>query len=136
MNFKKPICKKKGLKEIVAKSSSDNNPFYHKPKKAIKHLMRKKEGECIAALYREDIGDINIIWGDVSDPIKHTGFGLSHIIDKHGENIKKLGFCIEDFIPIVVQYGNFNEKKSESDKKVFESNGFRFVVAIENKAYN
>ena len=38
---------------------------------------------------------------------------------------------IEDFIPIIVQYGNFNLKKSDSQKKVFESKGFRFVVAIQ-----
>ena len=63
--------------------------------------------------------------------IKHRGFGLSHIIDKHEADINRLGFQIEDFIPIIVQYGNFNLKKSDSQKMVFESRGFRFVVAIQ-----
>lgn len=40
---------------------------------------------------------------------------------------------IEDFIPIVVQYGNFNLKKSDNQKKVFESETFRFIVALEHE---
>ncbi|MBQ4442811.1 MAG: hypothetical protein II899_12035 [Bacteroidales bacterium] len=106
--------------------------FAGKPKEAIKFLREKKNGECIAALHRSDIGDIDIVWGEVSDPIKHKGYGLAHIIDKHEIGINKLGFDVEDFIPIVVQFGNFNLKKSDSQKKVFESETFRFVVALEN----
>ena len=106
--------------------------FAGKPKEAIKFLREKKNGECIAALHRSDIGDIDIVWGEVSDPIKHKGYGLAHIIDKHEIGINKLGFDVVDFIPIVVQFGNFNLKKSDSQKKVFESETFRFVVALEN----
>ena len=49
-------------------------------------------------------------------PVKHKGYGLSHIIDKHEAEIKQLGFEIEDFVPIVVQFGELAEKKSD-DKK-------------------
>jgi len=105
--------------------------FKKKPKEAIKHLMKVKEGECTNALYRDDIGYIDIVWGE--NDKENKGFGLKHIIEKHGKEIKELGFEVEDFIPIVVQYGEFNEKKSESDKKVFESKKFRFVIAIDKK---
>ena len=105
--------------------------FKGKPKEAIRFLKEQKQGECIAALHRDDIGDIDIVWGKVTDPIKHRGFGLAHIIDKHEADINRLGFQIEDFIPIIVQYGNFNLKKSDSQKMVFEGQGFRFVVAIQ-----
>ena len=107
--------------------------FAGKPREAIKFLREKMDGECIAALHRSDIGDIDIVWGEVSDPIKHKGYGLAHIIDKHELAINKLGFNVEDFIPIVVQFGNFNLKKSNSQKKVFESETFRFVVALEKR---
>jgi len=107
--------------------------FAGKPKEAIKFLREKMNGECIAALHRSDIGDIDIVWGEVSDPIKHKGYGLAHIIDKHEFEINKLGFNVEDFIPIVVQFGNFNLKKSDSQKKVFESETFRFIVALEKE---
>ena len=58
---------------------------------------------------------------------------MAHIIDKHELEINKLGFNVEDFVPIVVQFGNFNLKKSDNQKKVFESETFRFVVALENE---
>ena len=95
--------------------------FVRKPKEAIKHLRKMQNGECTKALYRDDIGFIDIVWGEVIDPIKHKGFGLVHIIDKHEPEINRLGFKIEDFIPIVVQFGDFNLKKSDNQKKVFES---------------
>ena len=104
--------------------------FRHKPKEAIKYLKKVKHGECVAALYRSDLGDIDIVWGE-NDPKTNKGYGLKHIIEKHGEEIRRLGFAVEDFVPIVVQFGNFNIKKSDAHKKVFESKGFRFVIAIQ-----
>lgn len=108
--------------------------FAGKPKEAIIFLCENKNGECIAALHRNDIGDIDIVWGEISDPVKHKGFGLAHIIDKLELEINRLGFNIEDFIPIVVQFGNFNLKKSDDQKKVFESETFRFIIALENSS--
>lgn len=104
--------------------------FKNKPKKAIQHLLKVKQGECLNALYREGIGSIDIIWGE-HNPKTNKGFGLKHIVEKHGKEIEQLGFKVEDFIPIVVQYGEINLKKSEADKKVFESKMFRFVIALD-----
>ena len=105
--------------------------YKNKPKEAIKHLLKVKKGECPAALFRNDIGYIDIVWGE-NDPKTNKGYGLKHIVEKHGKSIKQLGFNIEDFIPIVIQYGEFNIKKSEKCKKVYESNTFRFVIAIDD----
>lgn len=101
--------------------------FKGKPKDAIKHLMKVQEGECVDALYRDDIGYIDIVWGE-NDPTTNKGYGLKHIIEKHGQTIEQLGFKVEDFIPIVVQYGDMNIKKSDAHKYTFESQMFRFVV--------
>lgn len=108
--------------------------FKGEPKKAIKHLMKVKQGECIAALHRDDVGDIDIVWGE--NDKNNKGYGLKHIIEKHGAEIKQLGFEVEDFIPIVVQFGNFNEKASEKGRKVYESNMFRFIVESKYKGSN
>lgn len=121
---------KKLKKRTIGDFGEQYTEFYHKPKEAIKHLKKVKHGECIAALFRSDIGDIDIVWGEHNSKT-NKGFGLTHIINKHAKEIKRLGFEVENFIPIIVQYGEFNLKKSDSDKKVFESNGFRFVVAIQ-----
>ena len=77
--------------------------FIRQPKKAIRFLKRIKSGECLAAFHRDDIGDIDLVWGEVTDPEKHKGYGLAHIIDKHEQEINQLGFKIEEFVPIVVQ---------------------------------
>jgi hypothetical protein len=102
--------------------------FRGKPKEAIKYLRQQEQGECIASLHRDDIGDIDIVWGEVTDPIKHKGFGLSHIIDKHEAEIKQLGFEVEDFVPIVVQFGELKEKKSDDKKITLESQMFRVII--------
>ncbi len=106
--------------------------FVRKPKSAIIHLLKVQKGECVKALFRDDIGYIDIVWGE-NDPKTHKGYGLKHIYEKHGNSIMALGFKIEDFIPIVVQFGDFNIKKSDTEKRVYESNQFRFVIAIDHR---
>ena len=101
--------------------------FQDRPKEAIRFLIKRCEGECIKALKRHDIGYIDIVWGENDE--NNKGYGLKHIIEKHGSYIEELGFKIEDFIPIVVQYGEFNQTVSDTGKKVFESKMFRFVIA-------
>jgi len=49
-------------------------------------------------------------------------------VEKHGGSIKELGFEVEDFIPIVVQYGNMSVKKSDEKKLILESETFRIVI--------
>ena len=102
--------------------------FKGKPKEAIKFLRQQKQGECPASLHRDDIGDIDIVWGEVTDPVKHKGFGLSHIIDKHEAEINQLGFEVEDFVPIVVQFGELQEKRSDKNKIMLESQMFRVII--------
>ena len=100
---------------------------------AVKKLIKEKRGYCPGALYREDIGYIDIIWGEVTDYVKHTGYGLSHIIDKHENDIKLLGFNIENFIPFVIEYGIFNPKHSNTRQRTYENENFRFVIALDEK---
>lgn len=99
--------------------------FKNKPKEAIKHLKKVKEGECVAALYRDDIGYVDLVWGE--NDSKNRGYGLKHIIEKHGEQIKELGFNVEDFIPIIFQYGNLLISKT-SEEYMLESQMFRIVI--------
>jgi hypothetical protein len=105
--------------------------FERKPKKAIKHLLKVQKGECTKALFREDIGYIDIVWGE-NEPETNRGFGLKHIYEKHRNSIKALGFEIEDFIPIVVQFGELSLTKT-GEEYLLESNYFR--VVIERKAF-
>lgn len=100
--------------------------FRHKPVQAIKHLIKTKEGECTAALHRESIGDIDIVWGE--NDANNKGFGLKHIIEKHGKEIKQLGFDVPTFISLIVEHGDMNMKKSTENKILLESKMFRCVI--------
>ena len=93
--------------------------------------MKVKNGECAKALYRKEIGYIDIVWG-YNDPKTNKGCGLKHIIEKHGETIRQRGFNVEDFIPIVVEYGDFSISE-KGEEYLLESKMFRLV--IENKAF-
>jgi len=119
-----------GTKNINGMENKDFGTVYaqfkDKPKEAIKHLLKVQEGECTNALYRDDIGYIDIVWGE--NDSNNKGFGLKHIYEKHGKEIEQLGFKIEDFIPIVVQYGDFNEKKSEEDKRFTKAKCFDLLL--------
>lgn len=118
------------MKQItIGKYGPQYSQFIHKAKEAIKFLKKKQQGECLAALHRDDIGDIDIVWGENNE--KNKGYGLKHILEKHGDSIRELGFEVEDFIPIVVQFGTYDADKSDASKLVYSNDYFRFVVAIE-----
>lgn len=124
----------KSSKKKSAVETGDFGPIYRqfkgRPVEAIKHLKKVKKGECIAALHRDDIGYIDIVWGK-NNPKTNRGYGLKHIIEKHGKEIRDLGYKIEEFIPLVVEHGEFNVIRSESNKRVYENKNFRFVISID-----
>ena len=125
--MKKNNLKKQQTEIEIGEFGPIYRQFEKKPKEAIRFLCKNKAGDCIRALYREDIGFIDIIWGEVTDPVKHKGYGLAHIIDKHENEIKELGFKLEDFIPIIVQFGSIKESDTK-EEFLFESNYYRIVV--------
>ncbi|MFY4690946.1 hypothetical protein ACOTVD_07885 [Campylobacter jejuni] len=64
--------------------------LYHDGERAIKKLIQEKQGQVAGAFHRKDLGDIDLVWGEVTDEIKHKGYGLAHIIDKHPDLDLKL----------------------------------------------
>ena len=83
----------------------------------------------VAALYRPDIGDIDIVWGTPGQ----NGYGLSHIISEHGAEIKQLGFEIEDFIVLVFTFGKKVQYKNQT--RIF-LDGETYRIVIETRWYN
>lgn len=59
--------------------------FKGKGQEAINHLLETKSGQVQGAFHRDDLGEINLVWGQVTDAKKHKSYGLAHIVDKHGE---------------------------------------------------
>lgn len=100
--------------------------FKDKPKEAIKYLLKVKKGDCISALYRKDIGYIDIPYGE--NDANNKGFGLKHIIEKHSKEIAQFGMKIEDFIPIVVSNGVFKISKQKDNRILLDGSMFRIVI--------
>jgi hypothetical protein len=53
---------------------------------AVNHLLETKSGQVRGAFSRYDTGPIDVVWGEVRDPTKHTGYGIARILDKHGQS--------------------------------------------------
>ncbi|STQ85772.1 hypothetical protein LS73_008190 [Helicobacter muridarum] len=57
--------------------------FYHDGQNAVKKPLAEKQGQVAGAFYRDELGDIDLVWGKVTNAEKNKGYGLAHIIDKH-----------------------------------------------------
>ena len=91
-----------------------------KGRAAIDKLLKEKQGYVKAAFHRDDIGDIDLLWGNDS-------LGLQHIIkqrEKQGINITSFLDDITD----VIEKGQFYQK---SDRGNFEflHNGKMAIIA-------
>ena len=56
---------------------------------SIAKAIRGGKGVVHEAMYRDDVGPIMFLWGEAGDPLNgyRPGFGLSHIIAKHGVEV-------------------------------------------------
>ncbi|MBN2664390.1 MAG: hypothetical protein JXR68_12135 [Bacteroidales bacterium] len=105
------------------------NQFENKPIDAIKYILSKKEGQAVKALYREDTGFVDIIWGE--NDKNNKGFGLKHIVEKHGKDVENLGFSIESFITVLFNVGSKVNDKQNKDR--FNIVGEKFKLVISEK---
>ncbi|MGI5066133.1 LPD1 domain-containing protein [Treponema putidum] len=76
----------------------DYPEYKGKGQEAVDFIVKQKGGQVRGAFNRPDIGDIDVVWGKITDKEKHTGYGLSHIIDKHGMDAARV-------IGEVIKYG-------------------------------
>ncbi|EAL1467955.1 hypothetical protein FDL33_07740 [Campylobacter coli] len=79
--------------------------YYYDGKGALQKLLIEKQGQVAGAFHRKDLGDIDLVWGEVIDKIKHKGYGLAHIINKHPELDLKL-------ISDIVDKGKLNNQNN------------------------
>lgn len=101
-------------------SSKNNEPFgkaYNeysgKPKEAIEYLIKKKNGYVPNAIYKEGIGDIDIVWGEAGTG--KSGYGLSHIIRRRNEE----GYNGEEFVkqlPDIINDGKVYKKEGHTKR--------------------
>lgn len=62
---------------------------------AVSRLQALQDGEIPGALFHNDVGDIDVIWGDYSQD-RRKGKGLSKLLDKHPEVVPDLPRIMRD----------------------------------------
>nr|DAH17135.1 MAG TPA: cytosine DNA methyltransferase [Bacteriophage sp.] len=99
--------------------------FKGKVKAAFDFLLKHKGGDLLGVFHRDDVGDIDLVWGD-----KTKNQGIDHIIDKHIEQHNDFASVDEamSVIDDVINNGAINEKKSKWDKVVIEKDGYSVVI--------
>jgi len=107
--------------------------FRGKAREAFYFLKSKKEGYLKGVFHRDDIGDIDLVWGDA--PNDYNGKGLAHIIRKH---IQKFGDFndLDDAIATISDVINNGESYNNSrDARLvnIEKGDYRVVVAMDNE---
>lgn len=82
--------------------------YYHDGKGALQKLLIEKQGQVAGAFHRKDLGDIDLVWGEVrtsSSEVK--GYGLSKIIEKHKE-------INADILNDVITNGTVQQRQNEA----------------------
>ena len=96
--------------------------FKGKPKQAIEHLLKVRRGYVPGAFHRDDIGDIDLVWGN-----KH--YGLKHIEkqrNKKGQDFNKLVEEITD----VIENGKMIDDEWDENIKVIVDETKKILIKL------
>lgn len=75
----------------IAEFGKNYAEFYRKGQEAIQKLMAEKQGQVAGAFHRKELGDIDLVWGQVKGKGKNAkGYGLAKIIEKHSDEFKDI----------------------------------------------
>lgn len=93
--------------------------FSGKPEKAIEKLMSEKTGYVPAAMHKEGIGDIDFVYGKGGT----TGYGLAHVLEKHGEEVLKK-------IPSLIATGTVDNSQTKLGRSFIYSEDKKIVISL------
>ena len=98
------------------------NQFKGKVLQAVKFLVNHESGDLLGVFHRNDVGDIDMVWGN-------EGGGLCHILNKHINDkdfptVKDLVSRIED----IINKGEVDERHSNADKLVLVKDGYLVTI--------
>lgn len=102
---------------MVAEFGPVYDEFKNDPDGAIKALMKDQEGEAVAAVTREGIGEISLIYGDKDK-------GLAHILERHGQEML-------DRLPDLLRNGVLYSKTNQRDRVYIGTPNEEAVVRLD-----
>ncbi|MBR8466178.1 hypothetical protein KDE13_07480 [Campylobacter sp. faydin G-140] len=78
--------------------------FYHDAKGAVRKLLTERNGQVAGAFHRDNLGDIDLVWGD-------SKIGLNKIIERHVDDFKEFG-GVENGLDEIVKNGEVVDKNN------------------------
>lgn len=116
---------------IIAEFGENHPEFKGRGAEALTHLLKVRQGQVVGAFYKEGLGEITLVWGKVTDPINHKGYGLAHILDKRTAELKSEEKALEFIqkLPEIIEKGTLIHQSDARFRIEFES----FVVGLRTK---
>ncbi|EEU7814952.1 DUF3519 domain-containing protein, partial [Campylobacter upsaliensis] len=126
------------LKDILEPSSLKEdfgeNFAGYKGKEAIEKLLEEQRGQVKGAFYKEGLGEIDLVWGEVKGSGKEAkGYGLSKIIEKHGEDFKEFGEGLEGVskgLDEIITKGEIHTQEYGRKTIIYHKNGDVYKVGL------
>lgn len=97
--------------------------FRGKARDAVRFLLNNRGGDLLGVFHRNELGDIDLIWGS-----KEKNQGFEHIIDKHVNQLHDFETPEDAVSKIEDVINNGKLIKDKWDKATFEKDGYRVVV--------
>ncbi|MGX2973313.1 putative barnase/colicin E5 family endoribonuclease [Helicobacter sp. T3_23-1059] len=120
---------RQGMQDTIKDFGTNYTEFKGKGQEAIKHLLKVKNGQVQGAFYRDDLGEITLLWGEVTNPKKNEGYGLAHILDKRTREMgeqKALEFIHN--IPDIIK----NAQLKQDDKGRIKLENKNVIIGIKD----
>ncbi|HEF3565123.1 TPA: DUF3519 domain-containing protein, partial [Campylobacter upsaliensis] len=106
----------------------------YKGKEAIEKLLEEQRGQVKGAFYKEGLGEIDLVWGEVKGGGKEAkGYGLSKIIEKHGEDFKEFGEGLEGVskgLDEIITKGEIHTQEYGRKTIIYHKNGDVYKVGL------
>ncbi|EAK2873746.1 DUF3519 domain-containing protein, partial [Campylobacter upsaliensis] len=106
----------------------------YKGKEAIEKLLEEQRGQVRGAFYKEGLGEIDLVWGEVKGGGKEAkGYGLSKIIEKHGEDFKEFGEGLEGVskgLDEIITKGEIHTQEYGRKTIIYHKNGDVYKVGL------
>lgn len=100
--------------------------FYHDGVGAVNKLLAEKRGQVAGAFYREELGDIDLVWGNEQ-------IGLNKILSKHEGDFKEFG-GVASGLEKIVKDGRIADK--DGVLTIFrEQNGKTYAVGLSKRRF-
>lgn len=107
----------------AGKSVNDESVSIEKGERAVRQVLNSKR-DVPNAMYREEIGGIDFLYGKEGDPARKFagGYGIAHILAKHGQEAV-------DMIPMVIARGKMSQKYR--DRVYFSLDNYMATVRLD-----